>query len=180
MNTKNFKLISNLLTWFFRVMTILSMVGVVVTLGLFIFGGTLLEKVSYQTNFNYLFNIMTSLNDPGKKELARPDILVTSVLFATMTYVSIQASSLFAYLLSGKSPFNNEFAGKIKKISKVLIIADLTIPILRSLIITLFTSATYYIHIGFSWKFIVGLLLYIFSGILYYGVSLQELSDETV
>lgn len=180
MNTKNFKLISKFLTWFFRITAILSIVGAVIRIALFIFGESIIDKFSYTSNIDYLINIFASSSKPSPEELIRPNLIMAALLFVMMTFVSIQSSSLFSYLVTGKTPFTENFAHRMSTISKILIITDITIPIIRSLMISLFTSVSYYIHIGISWMFIVGLLLYIFSGIIHYGVSLQELSDETV
>ncbi len=139
-----------------------------------------MDKINYTSNIHYVISSIVSSSTPSPEELQRPNLFMTALLFIMMVFVSVQSSFLFSYLGTGKTPFTENFAHRIKFISKILIITDIAVPIIRSLIITLFTSVNYYIHVGISWMTIIGLLLYIFSGILYYGVSLQELSDETV
>jgi len=108
-------------------------------------------------------------------------ILIIAPLFlAAYSYILFKGSFLFDHLAEGNTPFTFDFAESVKRISFFLIAFDITLPLLYSLIVNLRADEGFYFNFRLTSSIFVGLILYIMSGVLKYGISLQELSDDTV
>ena len=106
--------------------------------------------------------------------------MAAPLFLGLMSYLFIQSSRLFDRLVRGESPFTVKFSEKVKKISYLLAITDVTVPLFYSLLVNLIAETGSYFYLGLSHWMLIALILYVVSGILNYGISLQELSDETV
>lgn len=184
MQTKKFQSISKLLSWIFKLYTGLLIFLVILALGGFV--ATFFVEPSLYENFSFAADEGTGftlffINDRiDEFRYAQALLLVAPVFVGIMSYVSLQASRLFDRLYEGISPFTYIFAGKVRKISFLLILADVLDPIVSTIAVNLFAEMGSYFYIGVTHWTLLGLVLYIVSAVLDYGVSLQELSDETV
>lgn len=106
--------------------------------------------------------------------------VIAPVFLALASYIFFKGSFLFDRLVRGETPFTYDFAESVKWISLILIVSDILLPLLYSLIVNLSADEGFYFIFDLSSAFLIGLILYIVSGILKYGISLQELSDDTV
>lgn len=180
MNTNNFKWMSNFFVWFFRIATILAIVGVVFSVVVIFSGISLGDSIEIADKFDQLLNFSAHSENIVEAELVKPATGAGALMLTMMAYIFSKASRLFTHLAQEETLFTNDFADQIKEIGMWLIIADVLPPVVSSIFMTLFTSATYYFYVGFSSMTVIGLLLYVISEIFRYGVTLQELSDETV
>lgn len=106
--------------------------------------------------------------------------IIAPVFLALASYIFFKGSFLFDRLVRGETPFTLEFAESVKWISIILITADIILPLLYSLIVNLSADGGFFFVFDLSSAFLIGLILYIVSEILKYGISLQKLSDDTV
>ena len=127
-------------------------------------------------------NSFISFNDSRVTDAdhAFTSLIIAPVFLAAYSYILFKGSFLFDRLADGKTPFTFDFAESVKRISFFLIAFDIVMPLLYSLIVNLRADEGFYFNFGLTSSFIVGLILYIMSGVLKYGISLQALSDDTV
>lgn len=184
MQAKNFQSISKVLYWAFRIYAGLLMFFAVLSLAGFLASFfvdlSVTENMSSSIETAATFSILFSDASITELEYAKAGLLSTPLFLGLMSYILIQASTLFERLAQGDSPFTYDFAGKVKKISYLLVLTDIIEPIFYTLMVNLIAETGNYLFLGVSYWSLVGLILYVFSGILNYGVNLQELSDETV
>lgn len=184
MQTKKFQKASKILSWFFKIYTGLILLILVLSLVTFLVSffvqSSIYEDISFLTEEPPSFSLFFMDESIDGLEYARAILLAAPVSLGIMSYVSLQASRLFNRLFEGDSPFTYDFAGKVKNISYLLVIADVIDPIVNTLMVNLFTEMGSYFYLGLTNWTLFGLFLYIVSAVLNYGVSLQELSNETV
>ncbi|MFO8069972.1 MAG: DUF2975 domain-containing protein [Alkalibacterium sp.] len=106
--------------------------------------------------------------------------IIAPVFLAIGSYIFFKGSFLFDRLVRGETPFTYDFAESVKWISIILIVTDIFLPLLYTLVVNLSADEGFYFVFDLSSSFMIGLILYIVSGILKYGISLQELSDDTI
>jgi hypothetical protein len=136
--------------------------------------------------FNYnppSFSLLNSVS--GSLQTLETDMrTVAAIITPIATFVNIyilwKGSQLFKRLADGETPFTTKFAHSIRRLSLVLIVTDLIMPLLYSFVLTLFIENGHYLVIGVGSPFLIGLILYAVAGVFYYGIELQTLSDETV
>lgn len=119
---------------------------------------------------------------PRLTELSRgADLLVIVPLYASFVgYSSYKGGALFEKLYEGNSPFSLDFTKMMKRISYFLIIADFIAPFVYMILLNLSKETGYHFFIDMSYPTLIGLMLYVFSVILEYGINLQEFSDQVV
>ncbi|MEY8292207.1 hypothetical protein AAK882_06110 [Carnobacteriaceae bacterium 52-44] len=135
-------------------------------------------KFIYEFSGLSLFQAVRNGPAAANEDLAAT--IVTPILGIINLYIIWRGSRLFDYLKTGKTPFALEFSNAIKRLSLLMIIIDILSPLFYSLVLTLLIEQGYYFQIGIASNFVVGIILYVVSGILNYGIELQELSDNTV
>lgn len=107
-------------------------------------------------------------------------LIITPLTVIVSSYALLKGSQIFAGLGKGETPFSEKFAKSLKHLSIVLIASDIIIPILYSAVLSFIYEDGYQFTIGVSSGFLIGMILYVISGIFYYGIELQHLADETV
>ncbi|WP_091488937.1 DUF2975 domain-containing protein [Alkalibacterium putridalgicola] len=127
-------------------------------------------------------NAFVTFNDSRVTEAdhAFTSFIIAPLFLSAYSYILFKGSFLFDRLADGKTPFTYDFAESVKWISFFLIAFDILLPLLYSLIVNLSADRGFYFNFGLTSSFLVGLILYIVSGVLKYGISLQELADDTV
>lgn len=95
------------------------------------------------------------------------------------SYLFFKSSFFFERLSNGQTPFSLVNYRLLKMIGLLTALTGLSVPIVYSSIVTLLLG-TVYITIGLNTQLILGVMIYFTAEIIHYGVSLQELADETV
>lgn len=146
----------------------------------------------YFTNGDYWFTYnkptgviysMTKITDGTmitQDERRLASLIIVPLTVSISSYALFKGSQIFAGLGKGETPFSEKFAKSLKRISLVLIVSDLLIPIVHSLLLSFIYKGGYEFTIGVSSSFLIGIILYAIAGIFYYGIELQHLADETV
>lgn len=95
-------------------------------------------------------------------------------------YAFFRGSQFFDKLAKGKTPFSIDNYKILKEIGLILAITTFIAPLVYSLVASLNMSEGYYFILGIDSETIIGLIIYCMAEVIRYGVTLQELSDETV
>ena len=106
--------------------------------------------------------------------------IILTITVAAEVFTLWIAQRLFLALANGATPFQTSFVKKLKTISQLIIAIDVGIPLLYSALITILAESGYQFQIGVTYWTIIGLIIYCTAEILSYGISLQELSDDTI
>lgn len=181
MQAKNFQSISKFLSWFFKISAGLSIIGAILALASYFLDFQTFDNLSFVVlEMDSSFSLLVDDQSITQLEYAKAGLLTAPLFLGLMSYLFIQSSRLFDRLVRGESPFTVKFSEKVKKISYLLAITDVTVPLFYSLLVNLIAETGSYFYLGLSHWMLIALILYVVSGILNYGISLQELSDETV
>ncbi|WP_423188706.1 DUF2975 domain-containing protein [Alkalibacterium sp. f15] len=177
MNIKRFRTVSKLLSWTLKIIG--SVFIAFLILGLIL---TLFADTGASFTINMPENPFISFQDSRVTEAdhAFTSLIMAPLFLAVYCYILFKGSFLFDRLANGETPFTFDFAESVKWISLLLIAFDIILPLLYSLIINIRADEGFYFNFGLSSTFLIGLILYTVSGVLKYGISLQELSDDTV
>ena len=180
MNIKRFQTISKIISIILK-FTVIIMLGVVL-LGVFFLNDYKLDIVFNSIIEDPIFHISSyHVEHLEYSNIIKNSLQITAVLeIAVLSYVYWRSAQLFKDLSIGEKPFTTRFAQSVKSISLIIIASDLLFPLLLSLIITLQLERGYYLMFDFTSMFLFGLMLYVFSGIFYYGIELQTLADDTI
>lgn len=180
MQAKNFQSISKFLSWFFKISAGISIIAAIFALTSYFLDFLTIENVSFALEMDSSFSLLLSDANITDLEYARAGLLAAPFFLGLISYILIQSSTLFDRLVQGETPFTFDFADKVKKISYLLAAMDISVPLFYTLLVNIIADAGNYFYLGLSHWTVIALILYVVSGILNYGVSLQELSDETV
>lgn len=176
MNVKRFQTFSRFIAIF------LILIGVIQVLALF-FILTSSEWASHVDQSNQVINgfrfSIASRTISEFREVLVLKIILTITVAAEVFTLWI-AQRLFLELANGATPFQTSFVKKLKNISQLIISIDVGIPLLYSALITILAESGYQFQIGVTYWTIIGLIIYCTAEILSYGISLQELSDDTI
>ncbi|GAA0358393.1 hypothetical protein GCM10008932_08870 [Alkalibacterium iburiense] len=174
MNVKHFRFICKLLSGLFKG---LATVGIgIVVLGFYLVLFTDTGSFNFEIDG---FSLFVSQSYIEEEIFSTAALIVSPYIIGLFAYVLFKGSSLLDQLEAGHSPFNSTFAYNLKKISLVLIISDISTPLLYSLFVTLLADGHYF-NIALGSSFVIGLILYAVAEIFNYGIELQELSDDTI
>lgn len=176
MNVKRFQTFSRFIAIF------LILIGVIQVLALF-FVLTSSEWASHVNQSNQITNGFTfSIASRTISEFR--EVLTLKIILIITTAAEIftlwMAQRLFLALANGATPFQTPFVKKLKTISRLIIVIDVGTPLLYSALITILAESGYQFQIGVTYWTIIGLIVYCAAEILNYGISLQELSDDTI
>lgn len=181
MNIKKFRRISRVSSLLLKIFAISSIPFVIYGLYTIIFGDGNFW-FTYNGPSIPLFSIGGSSEGVGitdaEEKLASMIIAPFTVVVSSI--ILLKGSQIFTWLGKGETPFSEKFANAIKRLSLVLIIFDLLIPIIYYSLLSLISVDGYNYTIGFGSAFIIGIILFIVSKIFKYGIELQYLADETV
>lgn len=181
MNIKRFRTLSRVGSVLLTVFAIFSIILVISGLYTIIFGDGNFW-FTYSGPSIPLFSIGGSSEGVGitvaEEKLASMIIVPLEVVVSS--FIVLKGSQIFTWLGKGETPFSEKFANAIKRLSLVLIIFDLLIPIIYYSLLSLISVDGYHYTIGFGSAFIIGIILFIVSEIFKYGIELQYLADETV
>ena len=107
-------------------------------------------------------------------------LIIVPLIVLITSYALFKGSQIFKWLGKGETPFSEKFAKTLKRLGLVLVVSDFLIPILYYSVLSFIYEDGYQFNIGVSSTFLIGIILYVISGIFYYGIELQHLADETV
>ncbi|MDZ7834964.1 MAG: hypothetical protein U5K84_06105 [Alkalibacterium sp.] len=175
MNIKRFRNVSKFLSWSLKILGSFGIAILILGLALSFFADT---GTSFSVEMPEGGNIMFQDSRVTDADHAFTALLVAPIFLFLYSYIYFKGSFLFDRLADGETPFTFNFAESVKWISLLLIANDVLRPLLYSLIINLRAEEGHYFNFGLTETFIIGLILYIVSGVLKYGISLQELSDD--
>lgn len=181
MNIKRFRRVCNISS------VVLKSVAVI---GLLVTSMTMYQVLSGNPHvwFNYegpSFNIFYSGGSMNSYAITDAEYrlaasIIAPLLVVITSYVFWKGGQLFKRLADGEMPFNRLFAKSLKRLSLLLIISDILIPILHSMILSIIYKDGHEFAVGLTSSFLIGIILYAISEIFYYGIELQHLADETV
>lgn len=179
MNEKKFKWTSGLLGFFFSLIGWTMFLAVIVSITNYFFGifeeSFVVEAVPEQVE-----GVVSA--SPRLTEISRfVDYLIIAPIYSALVgYSSLQGGILFEKLSEEHSPFSLDFTKMLKRISAFLIIADFIAPLVYTLVLNFSPETGSHFFIDLTYLTLIGLMLYVFSVILDYGISLQEFSDQVV
>lgn len=181
MNIKRFRTISRVSSVLLKIFTIFSIILVISGLYINIFGDGNF-RFTYSGPSIPLFSIGGSSEGVGitDAEEKLTSIIIVPLTVVVSSFILLKGSQIFTWLGKGETPFSEKFANAIKRLSLVLIIFDLLVPIIYYSLLSLISIDGYHYTIGFGSTFIIGIILFIVSEIFKYGIELQYLADETV
>lgn len=181
MNIKRFRTICRISSFVLKLLAVFSVIIVVYGLYTIYFD---------DGNFWFTYNkptgaiySMTKITDGAM--ITQADRRLAALIIVPFTllvnfYTLFKGAQIFEWLGNGEAPFSEKFAKSLRRISLVLIISDLVIPIVHSLVLSFIYKGGYEIIIGIGSMFFIGIILYVISEIFYYGIELQHLANETV
>lgn len=177
MNIKRFRTVSKLLSWFLKLLGAFCIAIILIGVLVMLFTD---QGASFSVDLPE--SSIISFNDSRVTEAdhAFTALFVAPFFLALYSYILFKGSFLFDRLVDGETPFTFDFAESVKRISFLLIGLDIILPLIYALIVNLRAAEGFYFKFGLTSSFFIGLILYIVSEILKYGISLQELSDDTV
>ncbi|WP_423188705.1 hypothetical protein ACO1PF_08915 [Alkalibacterium sp. f15] len=177
MNVKRFRNVSKFLSFALQLIGLFCIAIILIGLILMLFtdsGATFTVDLPETSRFLIDDSRVT------EAEHAFTSLIMAPLFLAVYSFILFKGSFLFNRIANGETPFTFDFAESVKWISFYLIASDIIMPLLYSLIVNLRADEGFYFNFGLSSDFLIGLILYIVSGVLTYGISLQELSDDTV
>ena len=177
MNIKRFRNVSKLLSFSLKLIGAFCLSIILIGLILMLFtdsGASFIVDLPESSIISFQDSRVTEADH------AFTSLIVAPLFLAVYGYILFKGSFLFDRLANGETPFTFDFAESVKWISFFLITFDILLPLLYSLIVNLRAEEGFYFNFGLTSSFLIGLILYIVSGVLKYGISLQELSDDTV
>lgn len=126
----------------------------------------------------FYFSVHNLIISDFYKELAAKIALITASLGVIIALW--QGRAIFLALTKGTTPFQPFFVKKLKVISKLIVAVDILPFVVYSVGLTLLARSGYHFQIQVGYWTIIGLIVYCAAEILNYGISLQELSDDTI
>ncbi|UJF15864.1 DUF2975 domain-containing protein [Jeotgalibaca sp. MA1X17-3] len=181
MNIKKFRRISRGSSLLLKIFAIFSITLVIYGLYTILFGDGNFW-FTYKGPSIPLFSMGGSSGSVGitdaEEKLA--SMIIVPFTVVVFSFILLKGSQIFTWLGKGETPFSEKFANAIKRLSLVLIIFDLLVPIIFYSVLSLISVDGYNYTIGFGSAFIIGIILFIVSEIFKYGIELQSLADETV
>lgn len=178
MQVKKFQKVSRVLAILLKLLAGLSVAMVVIGIFVIFLGNTeahfLVDTASGFPIFTYFASNIT------EAEYAKAALIVVPISLFILAYLFFKAGGLFEDLAEGNSPFRYDFSEAVRKIAFLMIAYDLLHPIFYSAVLTFLSENGRYFYFSLSSFFLIGLILYVASGILNYGIQLQELADETI
>ena len=182
MNLKKFEQVTKFLSILLKILSVICLLSFVVFTFLFIFKRTFLLSAAPLTELPLVdFPIITATKQSmtnSTEMLANCTILIP--LLIVYFYIFFKGSQFFSRLAEGRTPFSYENYKLLKIIGLLIIIVNLTAPLLYSFVATLSMPNGYFVSFGFDIEMIIGLIIYCMAEVIRYGVTLQHLSDETV
>lgn len=185
MDMERFRKISKVISIVLKMMAVLLVIII-----LFLVAGLLYKENNFEftyepPTFGFFAQRAVYIDGPnGLGQMVRAEkmgaFIVTPLVALTEIYILFRGSSVFQYLADGYAPFAEKFAKRIKHLSIVLMVTDVLIPVLYSLLVTIFQKGGYSVSVGITSYFFFGLILYLVSEIFNYGIELQQLANETV
>ncbi|MFO8069971.1 MAG: DUF2975 domain-containing protein [Alkalibacterium sp.] len=176
MNIKRFRTVSKLLSFSLKLIgafcIVIILIGIIFTF--------FIDNVAFIVGFPENSLILFQDSRVTEADHAFTSLIIAPLFLAVYSYILFKGSFLFDHLANGETPFTFDFAESVKWISFLLITFDIILPLLYSLIVNLRADEGFYFNFGLTSSFFIGLILYIVSGVLKYGISLQELSDDTI
>ena len=177
MFVKKFESASRMLSILFKIMFYIMIVSFIAILTLFILKKESLTMPPISVSFPIL---AMQKNTMTQATLAISTVLTALPLIIIFAYIFVKSSSFFEGLSKGQTPFSEKNYKLLKNIAILLMITSLIAPLLYSLIASLNMKNGYYIMFGIDSDLLVGLIIYCMAEIIRYGVTLQQLSDDTV
>lgn len=177
MNIKKFRLVSKATSFILKVFAIFGIIGLAISL---FFGFSKNPNFSFQLNISNSSFLLFQSGPMLGNEVTLASLIAAPPFVLALCYTFWQGASLFDRLNDGELPFSQDFANSVRKISLLLIALDVLLPLVYSLVLSIIIENGYYFTFGLTSLFLIGLILYIVSEILSYGIELQKLADDTV
>lgn len=177
MNTQKFQQLVKFLSSLLKMVSIMCFVGGIGLVIMYFVNKETLIFASPSVDLT-LFHSFNQDVPPQAKLIA--GIFTALPLTITYGYVFWRSSAFFNKLSKGQTPFSLQNYRTLKEIGIILVIVNFIAPLFYSLIATLNMPEGHYISFGIDTEILVGLVIYCMAEVIRYGITLQELSDETV
>lgn len=181
MNIKRFRRVCNVSSIILKILAVLALVVTSMTLFQVLQGNSDVWFTYDGPSFS-IFSSGGSMNGYSitDAEYRLAAAIIAPLIVLVTSYVFWKGGQLFKRLADGETPFNPLFARSLKRLSLILIISDILIPILHSITLSAIYQDGHEVIVGLTSSFVIGIILYAISEIFYYGIELQQLADETV
>ena len=176
MNVKKFEKISGFLSILLKLVSVFIFVSIIGLIFLIIFKRDNLTMAVPAPSFP--INALSGDVTESAKFIA--GVVVAFPSMFVYLYAFFRGSQFFNRLAKGETPFSISNYKILKEIGFILVITTFIMPLIYSLVVTLNMSEGYYFLLGIDTETIIGIIIYCMAEVIRYGVTLQELSDETV
>lgn len=170
MQTRQFQILNKLLSTLSKLLAILVLsILVVGSFNLFA------QKSFADFNLNSMGTLSAACSNATitQKDYYWAASIVQPICLAFLGYILFKASYLFDHLAEGKTPFSNKFIRSVKIMGFILITYDLATSLLYTLFVNFSAEKGWFFYLSLTSFFFIGLILYLVSGILNYGINLQ-------
>lgn len=175
LNIIRFQTLSKFLSIFFKILAVLVLTILVIgSFNVFIRQNFISLTFDRVGAISFLYSDVTVAQDDYDWAIS----IVIPIILAFLAYIFFKISYLFDYLNERHTPFTHKFARSVKVIGFLLIIADLSTSLLYIFLVNFALDEGVFFYFSLSSFFFIGLILYLTSGILNYGIDLQELAKE--
>lgn len=176
MSIKRFRLVCSIASVLLKVGAGVSIIGVAIVAIFSLFG---IFNPSFSVDFSDS-QIFSMRGNPTEAEVQLTSNILGPFFFIIIGAIFWKGSKLFDELYLGETPFRSSFAQSVRRIALSIIAFDLLSPIIYSIVQSLVMSVGHVFFLRMTSLFMIGLILYVVSEILFYGIHLQEFSDDTV
>lgn len=182
MNVKKFKVLSSCLEAIFKCLSILTgLLAIILIIGIIfgnIKGAVDFTGTSVEKGFHLFYigngNVTTKI-----KYVARATSGLVKYLLLSYTYWHI--GMFFLTLKQSSQPFTFEIYKLLKKIGFLLIISDILAPLVYYANVSfLMTKGMEFSFLTITSQTLIGFIVYYFSEVIRYGMTLQKFSDDAV
>lgn len=176
MSIKRFRLVCSIASILLKVIAGMTVIGVAIV-AIFSLFGILDPSFSIDFSDAQIFS-MGGVPTEAEEELTAN--ILGPFFSVAIGIICWKGSQLFDQLYIGETPFRLSFAQSVRRIGLSIIAFDLLSPIIYSIVQSLVMSNGNVFFLRMTSMFLIGLILYVVSEMLYYGIHLQEFSDDTV
>lgn len=176
MNVKKFENISKFLSVLLKIVSVFIFLGIVGLILLLIF-----KRDSLTMNVPIpSFPISSGSGDVPETAKFLAGVIVAIPSMFLYLYAFFRGSQFFSKLAKGETPFSVSNYKLLKEIGIIVTVTTFIMPLVYSLVVTINMTEGHYFILGIDSETIIGLIIYCMAEVIRYGVTLQELSDETV
>lgn len=177
MKIKKFQRLSYIISMFFMIIIVFLIATLFFITIPYLFGW---KQPYFIYKSSGLSLISASFNTPTFDQERLASLIVFPFIAIIMSYSSYIGYQFFPQMSEGETPFQEKFVKNIRSVGLLLMILSILAPIIYSLALSQIMPNGHHFELVITNDFFEGLFLYVISEIINYGVSLQELTDDTI